>query len=261
MLYSLRYVHLLAFLFVCCTACGVEDQSEQSAQQEITQTDNNAALSELNEAELSQQLPLEFEFSSSEKARYRSILLGIYEELTQESAQASGPSDPTASCDRCGRETGFLPSPDLFINQFLHVDMKAFTFGLIAWAIDLDVIDEVLSMVLGDEVPDSIELSHRLTVVRVDISKFNEVMETQASEGTLLEEQSPESVSITSVTTESDQFGLNLDHGYSYILFAHTVERVSKLSSLASSPILLRCFFGDESNQGGCLQLNSSNKL
>ena len=261
MSYFLRCPHLFVFLLVFLNACGTDDHSELSDQSEVAQMTAPDAISELNEAELSQQLPLEFEFSNSEKERYRSILLGIYGELTQETNQASAAADPTASCDRCGRETGFLPSPDLYINQFLHVDMKAFTFGLIAWEINLEAINEVLAMLLGDELPNVIDLSHRLTVVRVDISQFSELMETQATEGILLTEQSPESVSIASVTTQDNQFGLNFDHGYSYILFAHTVEGISKLSSLASAPILLRCFFGDESNQGGCLQLNITDNL
>lgn len=260
----LRHLYLFVFVLSFCFACGTAEDTESSDLSLEQGQLNSDSMSNLGEIELTQQLPLELDFSNSEKERYRSILGGIYQELTEEDSSyeaSDSAADPTASCDRCGRETGFLPSPDLYVNQFLHVDMKSFTFGLVAWDIDLEAIHDVLEILLSNEVPEVIQLSHRLTVVRVDVSRFNETMETQASEGILLSEQSPDSVSITSVTTADSQFGLNLDHGYSYILFVNTVEGISKLSSLASEPVLLHCFTSDENTQGGCLQLNSSQSL
>ena len=245
-----------SFLFVAC-----EDSSDnQLNSMDITGAESSQAEEmEISQNDLSQQLPLVFELSNAEKNRYYETLNGIYLELIEEDiVEQQANTDPTSSCDRCGRETGFLPSPDLFINQFLHVEMKSLTFGLFSWLIDLEEVQEVLSELLGEDSPNIIELSYRLTVVRVDIAEFSPEMITQASEGTLLANESPESVSITSIMTADQDLGMTLEHGYSYLMYVNAIDTMSKLSSFPSDPLMVHCFKSDGIDNGGCIQLNSN---
>jgi hypothetical protein len=261
-MYHFMLSYFLILLISCSVGCG--DQSQSNTTGEMMSTSLAQSGDTPNESELTQQLPLEFELSTTERNRYRSILSGIYTELTTEEGEliANEAADPTESCDRCGRETGFLPSPDLFINSFLRVEMKAFTFGLVSWSIDQESVTEALANFLGNEAPNIPEISYRLTVVRADLQSFDTIMAEQATSGTLLADQAPESVSITSVTTNAEEFGVNLDHGYSYLLFLHAVESISKLSSLSSEPVMIHCFESDEDqDNGGCIQLSSQSSL
>ena len=251
--YSLILISFVSF----CLGCN--DQNESYTMNDSMSLNTISSSEQIDETELTQQLPLEFELTTAEKEEYYRMLDGIYSELTtsDDITATSAANDPTQSCDRCGRETGFLPSPDIFMNSFLHVEMKAFTFGLVSWLTDLDAVIETVNDILGAEAPSIIEISYRLTIVRIDFSNFNATMIEQASNGTLLENQAPESVSITSVTTDSEEFGVNLDHGYSYLLFVHATETVTKLTSTPSEPVMIHCFNSDQDqDNGGCIQLS-----
>ena len=241
-----------------CLSIGCNEEPQSYSDNETIEASSQNIAEMIDETELTQQLPLELELSTAEKEEYFQILDGIYAELTtgNETTASSAASDPTQSCDRCGRETGFLPNPEIFMNSFLHVEMKAFTFGLVSWSIDFETVLETLNDLLGDEAPSTVELSYRLTIVRVDLASFDTTMIEQANNGTLLANQAPESVSITSVTTDAEEFGVNLDHGYSYLLYVHAIETVTKLTSTPSEPVMIHCFNSDQDqDNGGCLQL------
>lgn len=259
--------HLSLFVIVASLLVACDQNTSSDEISKISnENDQNASLStdEIAKADLSQQLPLEFELSIADKEIYLSVLNGLYNELTDGSNQAMGlqNTDPTDGCDRCGRETGFLPSVDVVIDQFLHVEMKALTFGLISWEMDERLVQDVIAEFLAEDSPNMIQISYRITLVRVDMSSLSEPMIAEAVDGRLLSSESPEMISITSVDTGSKEIGLQFDHGYSYLLYINAVEAVSKLSSNASSPVFIHCFRSELGrNNGGCVQLNPNTSL
>ena len=250
----------------CCTiallllvSCGEDERSNDM--NEHTDSDLLTELSSNDqELNLSQQLPLEFELSNADRLEYRSTLNGIYQELTtDEQAVGSSPAaDPTESCDRCGRETGFLPALEISIEQFLHVEMKALTFGLVSWSIDQDELANAIEDILGSESPETLAMSYRLTLVRVDMTEISEEMAMLATNGELLANESSDAISVSRVVTTSEEMGLTLDHGFSYLLFVNATETNTKLSSLASAPVLIHCFEGaQDQDNGGCVQITN----
>ena len=260
--FSMSYLTILSiFTFLLSVACDQREEPEGmvnlNREHSLVDAQNTE---DLSKADLSQQLPLEVELSSAERERYLSVLNGIYDELTvdEDSPLRVQQGDPTESCDRCGRETGFLPDVDLTIDQFLHVEMKALTFGLISWVTDLELVREVIFGIFGEEAPETLELSYRLHLVRVDMNGLSDEMAELAASARLLSTGSPEAISITSVYTRSEEIGVNFDHGFSYLLFVNAVEVNTKLSSFASSPSFIHCFRADfEQDNGGCVQLTS----
>ena len=243
-------------------ACSEEPKSGAmtSVSGDVAQT-NSPQLSEDSKTDLSQQLPLEFELSASERDELLSVMRGIYTELMNNEAESlnAQSADPTEGCDRCGRETGFLPGVDVVIDQFLHVEMKALTFGLISWEIDLSLVTETVSDLLGDDAPDALEMSYRISIVRVDVAELDSDMVESAINGELLSSTSPRAVSITSVDTSAEEIGLNFDHGFTYLLYVNAIEASSKLSSPASTPVYVHCFRSEEGqDNGGCVQLNET---
>ena len=207
-----------------------------------------------------QELSLEINLSTEEREAHRSVLLGLYQELTSlstnqsaETAQAQRSDDPMENCDRCGRETGFLPAPDLYLNRFVPVEMKALTFGLASWEVDELQIEDALEELTGTT-QQSAELSFLLSLVRVDLDSMTEANRELARDGQLIELGEINEITTTSVTTSAQELGITFEHGYAYIMYISLTEGISKLHSLPSQPVMVYC--GTEHGEhGGCVQL------
>lgn len=200
------------------------------------------------ESQHTEELPLETTLSSDERAQYVQVLSGIYEELVRLSFDINSPiveeygaNDPSRDCDRCGRETGFLPAPDLYLNRFIPVELKGLTFGLVSWVIDELEVQESLEELLSERAPTVPLISFRLSVVRVDIDSMSPETRTLASAGELIENRSSDDVSITSVTTGAMELGLTFEQGFAYVLFITLIEGETKLTSLPSAPVMVYC--------------------
>ena len=136
--------------------------------------------------------------------------------------------------------------------------MKALTFGLVSWSIDQDDLANAIEDILGSESPETLAMSYRLTLVRVDMTEISEEMAMLATNGELLANESSDAISVSRVVTTSEEMGLTLDHGFSYLLFVNATETNTKLSSLASAPVLIHCFEGaHDQDNGGCVQITN----
>ena len=251
----------LPLLLTLSTGCGDVDSASYQGM-EASALDESVGSSA--EEQLAQQLPLEINLTASEREEYIQILGGVYEELnsTEELAQAQpeGASDPSASCDRCGRETGFLPIPDLFLTRLIPVEMKALTLGLVSWDIDLESSASMLLDLLGDEAPESLLFSYRLTFARVEIDAMGEDERLRAARGELLEMGESEYVSITQLNTAQEESAVSFEHGFAYVISLVATESSVKLSSAPSAPLMLYCPSADKDDNdevqgGGCIQL------
>jgi hypothetical protein len=239
--------------------CGEDQDRFQAMEINASQQSIDSA----NGDQLAHQLPLELNITAEQRDEYQRILSGLHEELSIESNVQVSPgegADPNESCDRCGRETGFLPLPDLFITRFIPVEMKELTLGLASWSMDLSEVVEGLSALLGDEAPAEPLFSYRLTLARVDIDSLSENERELAEMGSLVESGS-DRVSLTSLSTADTETALSFEHGFAYLLSVVAIESNTKLSSESSAPLMLYCpnaekdDHADEASSSGCIQL------
>jgi hypothetical protein len=250
---SMTY-HVFCPLICFLVQLGCEGRVGSTAPEEHVNT-TTAAPQTLEE------LPLETALNSEERSEYVQVLSGIYNELVRlgfdlnvPTAEEYGASDPTQDCDRCGRETGFLPAPDLFLNRFVPVELKGLTFGLVSWVIDELGLQETLEEYLSERAPSTPLISYRLSVVRVSIDSMDLNERALATAGEFLESGASDEVSITSVTTGATELGITFDQGFAYLLFVTLVEGETKLTSLPSSPVMIYCHSEVEETIG-CTQL------
>ena len=251
---------VITLVFGGCGDFGEDDyRGEMDALEQVAGDQDSLS----DDERLAQQLPLELTLSAAERTEYYQILSGIHTEVnvnhSVEQENAQGAADPSESCDRCGRETGFIPIPDLFLTRFIPVEMKALTLGLVSWAVDLGLTQESLNDLLGDEAMEP-EFSYRLTLVRVDIDSMSEESRTLAQSEMLLGSASAEEVSITSVSTSTEETAITFEHGFSYVFSIIAVETNTKLSSVPSAPIMVYCphpmdLASENQLEGWCVQL------
>jgi hypothetical protein len=256
---------------VFLSGCGdLTSGKEMSGDVEIMQQTDEYQTPVSSDERLEQQLPLEITLTAAERSEYYQILSGIHNEVhvnsTSEVAEVDSAADPNQSCDRCGRETGFIPVPDLFLTRFIPVDMKALTLGLVSWIVDVLLAQEALEELLEDEAPEQLDFSYRLTLVRVDIDAMSEEIRTLARSGMLLSSDTPEEVSITSLSTSTEETAITFEHGFSYVFSIVAIETNTKLTSAPSAPLMIYCPHpSDESSEerldGGCVQLISNNEM
>ena len=256
----------LSLVLASLGGCGsFDDDPARSDEMEMMTLTGDRSTSSMPDGDgLAQQLPLELTLSAAERSEYYSILEGIHEEVNVDAAgdrfEAEAGADPSQHCDRCGRETGFIPSPDLFLTRFIPVEMKDLTLGLASWVVDEILAQEALEELLGDDAPERPDFSYRLTLVRADIETMSEESRALARAGMLLSSNAPEEVSITSVSTSTEETAITFEHGYSYVFSIVAVESNTKLTSAPSAPIMVYCpHLSDESTEerleGGCVQL------
>jgi hypothetical protein len=144
--------------------------------------------------------------------------------------------------------------------------MKALTLGLVSWIVDVLLAQEALEELLEDEAPEQLDFSYRLTLVRVDIDAMSEEIRTLARSGMLLSSDTPEEVSITSLSTSTEETAITFEHGFSYVFSLVAIETNTKLTSAPSAPLMIYCPHpSDESSEerldGGCVQLISNNEM
>ena len=116
----------------------------------------------------------------------------------------TGLDEEDSDCLDCGRETGFLPTPEMLLESVTPLDHKATSYVTSEW----------------DEVEGA--NSYRVFLIQVD-EELEEVRE----------------VSTTDVHTT--EVGLGLDHGYVYVMYLIAYHEVTKDYSIPSEPLMLRC--------------------
>ena len=141
------------------------------------------------------------------------LLWSIYDRYTEhadaylphgfESEHGSG-EPPQEDCLNCGRETGFLPPPEVTLESVTPLEHKDTSYVTFAWG--------------------AVEGGNRYRVVLLQVDEaLGEVSD----------------VSTTDV--QSPEVGLGLTHGFSYIVYMITYHNVSKAHSEPSAPLFLRC--------------------
>ena len=270
------------FMFICATlvmftaSCGeVEDSTDKlsaplSAQSGATDGVDSRDLP-ADSANTIEHAPLNAPLSADKRLEYYQILSGVHQEVsdgvTRDQVALQAASDPNEECDRCGRETGFLPAPELLLTQFIPVEMKLITIGLVSWLVDVSEAEEIMRELFGEEVVEQPDFSYRLTLARVDLDHLDVAQRALAIEGGLLASGDTDAISVTSLTTTEPEAAISFEHGLAYVFSISLVEGTTKLTSLASAPVMVYCpsavldtldsepEWGATHFSGGCLQL------
>ena len=153
------------------------------------------------EGSLSELLWSVYELYTEEMEAHRARDHAIDEPPTDERPAEAPPAE---DCLNCGRETGFLPPPEPFLESVTPLESKDTSYVTFTW-------DEVEG---GN--------SYRVFLLQVDEALG------------LLSASSSADVHIPEV-------GLGLTHGFSYVIFALTYHSETKAHSLPSAPIFMRC--------------------
>jgi len=160
--------------------------------------------------------PYEWEIEVEERDSSDSLielLWSIYDRYIQgqtahpqplENSDSEEQHDGQAGCLDCGRETGFLPTPDILLESVTSLEHKATSYVTLIW-----------ESVMGAD-------SYRVFLIQVDEGQGD--------------------VSISSTTdVHTSSAGLGLDHGYAYIIYVIAYHRETKRYSVPSEPIMMRC--------------------
>lgn len=107
-------------------------------------------------------------------------------------------------CHECGRETGFLPTPEVGLESVSELDHKATSFVTLNWG-----------AVEGAN-------SYRVFLLQVDEAR-EAVTETSSAD------------------VHTEHAGLGLEHGFSYVMYVIAYHEISKDYSIPSEPVLMRC--------------------
>ena len=125
---------------------------------------------------------------------------------------------------------------------------------------EMEASASMLLDLLGDEAPENLLFSYKLTFARVEVDAMGEDERQRAARGELLEMGESEYISITHLNTAQEESAISFEHGFAYVISLVATESSVKLSSAPSAPLMLYCPSADKDDNdevqgGGCIQL------
>jgi hypothetical protein len=210
---NLRLVAILLTITMLTIACSTEDEFADSIANPNTDqhTNPNTDQSKADSAQqenyfsLENPIPIQTPNDWNQDESWQQKAEDLYQNYMHqvETTSANAPVHPS-ECDSCGRETGFLPPPDLEWISFYDVEDKNTTIIDISW--------------------DHIE-NHEY----YEISLFK------------IEGNEAQSTNMYQWQTTRNQVELPLSIGYFYVFFVETINQSQGLRSKASSPVMIDC--------------------
>ena len=208
---------LLLTISILTISCSSDDEfsnvssgSTQDSHQDLSSnqqsaTDQSKADSAQDFFSLENPIPIQTPNHWSQDESWQQKAEDLYQnyanQLENQSPQA--PINPS-ECDSCGRETGFLPPPDLQWISFYDVEDKNTTMIDISW----DHID-----------------NHEY----YEVSLFK------------IEGNAAQTTNMYQWQTSRNQIELPLSIGYFYVFFVETINETQGLRSKASKPVMIDC--------------------
>lgn len=207
---SVKWCFFCCVLVVLSLGCSSEVDSNQRLKQSTIPSTSIDTKNDLPLAPPPHEWTIEVEERDSSD-NLMELLWSFYEEHIHGRTAHPHPPESTddfeddqGGCFDCGRETGFLPPPEVQLESVSPLDHKATSFITLKW----------------DEIEGA--NSYRVFLIQVDEGQ------EQVSE-----------ISTTNIHT--DRAGLGLNHGYSYVLYVIAYHEVTKNYSIPSDPVMMRC--------------------
>ena len=202
---------LVALLSVAFYSCAQQEPKETNAEGDIRSTRPTVdAKMDLPLAPPPHEWSIEVEERDSSDDLME-LLWSIYEEHVH--GRTAHPHPPEerfdagheqGGCFDCGRETGFLPTPEVGLESVSPLDHKATSFITLRWA------------------PVEGANSYRAFLIQVD-------------------EREGEVSQMSSADVHTEGVGLGLEHGFAYVMYVIAYHEVTKDYSIPSEPVMMRC--------------------
>ena len=181
--------------------CGAEDLEQPV-------DSSSAIMDHQDDSKLTLPLPKvdqsEWEASEGEREMLRERLMSLYDGLTANADQVAHVEIPAEDCLDCGRETGFLPTPDMSVDGFTLIESKDVSYMLLSW-----------------------EESTGATTYQMMIAQVY----TREEDGYM----------VSAITTDTLDVGISLAHGFSYVVYLSAHNEMDKTRSLPSNPLFIHC--------------------